>query len=128
MVAAMTPRISLASAFVIRIFRPPTRAIAVSYSSIAYFGAGDTHIFPTTLYYACRKYARSAGLRRANPHAFRYSCGVCAANAGLDLIDIADLRGHKSLATAMRYAAVSNTRRDENHRRIVKTGEFAQTI
>ncbi|MEA2238459.1 MAG: type 1 fimbriae regulatory protein FimB [Thermoanaerobaculia bacterium] len=87
-----------------------------------------SHISPTTVYYTCRKYARSAGLRRTNPHAFRHSCGVHAANAGLDLIDIADLLGHRSLATAMRYASVSNKRRDESHRRIVKSGEFAKTF
>lgn len=87
-----------------------------------------SHISPTTVYYTCRKYARSAGLRRTNPHAFRHSCGVHAANAGLDLIDVADLLGHKSLATAMRYAAVSNKRRDESHRRIVNSGEFARTL
>ncbi|MDP9191117.1 MAG: site-specific integrase [Acidobacteriota bacterium] len=87
-----------------------------------------SHISPTTVYYTCRKYARLAGLRRTNPHAFRHSCGVHAANAGLDLIDIADLLGHRSLATAMRYAAVSNKRRDESHQRIVKSGEFAKTI
>jgi site-specific recombinase XerD len=87
-----------------------------------------SHISPTTVYYTCRKYAQSARLRRTNPHAFRHSCGVHAANAGLDLIDIADLLGHRSLATAMRYASVSNKRRDESHRRIVKSGEFAKTL
>jgi integrase/recombinase XerD len=86
-----------------------------------------SHISPTTIYYQCRKYASAAGLRRRNPHAFRHSCGVHAANARLDLLDIADLLGHKSLATAMRYAAVSSKRRDENFARIVRSGEFART-
>lgn len=86
-----------------------------------------SHISPSTVYYQCRKYARAAGLRRTNPHAFRHSCGVHAANARLDLLDIADLLGHKSLATAMRYAAVSSKRRDENFARIMRSGEFART-
>jgi len=90
--------------------------------------AEATHISPTTIYYLCRKYARAAGLRRTNPHAFRHSCGVHAANARLDLLDIADLLGHKSLGTAMRYAAVSSKRRDENFERIVHSGEFARTV
>jgi type 1 fimbriae regulatory protein FimB len=87
----------------------------------------NTHISPTTIYYLCRKYSRAAGLRRTNPHAFRHSCGVHAANARLDLLDIADLLGHKSLGTAMRYAAVSSKRRDENFQRIVQSREFART-
>lgn len=86
-----------------------------------------SHISPSTIYYQCRKYARAAGLRRTNPHAFRHSCGVHAANAQLDLLDIADLLGHRSIATAMRYAAVSSKRRDQNFERIMRSGEFAPT-
>ena len=87
-----------------------------------------THLSPSTIYYLCRKYARAAGLRRENPHAFRHSCGVHAANARLDLIDIADHLGHRSLTTAMRYAAVSSKRRAENFERMVQSGEFASTV
>ena len=85
------------------------------------------HISATTIYYTCRKYARGAKLSRSNPHAFRHSCGVHAANARLDLIDIADMLGHKSLATALRYTAVSSKRREENYELIKISGEFAST-
>ncbi|MBV9069016.1 MAG: tyrosine-type recombinase/integrase [Acidobacteria bacterium] len=87
-----------------------------------------THICPQTIYHACRKYARAANLSRANPHAFRHSCGVHAANSRLDLIDIADMLGHRSLTIAMRYTAVSTKRREENYERIVNSGEFASTV
>lgn len=87
-----------------------------------------THICAQTIYFACRKYARAANLNRTNPHAFRHACGVHAANSRLDLIDIADMLGHRSLATAMRYTAVSAKRRDENYERIVNSGEFARTL
>jgi integrase len=86
-----------------------------------------THLSATTIYYTCRKYARKAGLSRSNPHAFRHSCGVHAADARLDLLDIADLLGHKSINTAIRYTAVSSARRDDNHRRIIESEAFAAT-
>lgn len=86
------------------------------------------HISPATIYYTCRKYARRAGLSRSNPHAFRHSCGVHAADARLDLLDIADILGHKSINTAVRYTAVSSARRDNNHRRIIASRAFANTI
>ena len=87
-----------------------------------------THLSTATIYYACRKYARKAGLSRSNPHAFRHSCGVHAANARLDLLDIADMLGHKSIATAVRYTAVSSMRRDDNYRRITRSGAFASSV
>jgi len=113
----------------IRLLRSYLRSLEGSQNPYLFPGrAKDSHISPTTVYYLCRKYARAAGLRRTNPHAFRHSCGVHAANARLDLLDIADLLGHKSLSTAMRYAAVSSKRRDQNFSRIVHSGEFASTV
>lgn len=86
-----------------------------------------THLSAAAIYYNCRKYARHAGVSRSNPHSFRHSCGVHAANARLDLLDIADLLGHKSINTAIRYTAVSSSRRDANHRRIIASRAFAAT-
>ena len=88
----------------------------------------DTHICAQTIYHACRKYARAAKASRANPHAFRHACGITLLDSGLDLVDVADHLGHRSLATAMRYAAVSNKRRNDNFERIVKSHEFARTV
>lgn len=88
----------------------------------------NTHICAQTIYHACRKYARAAKTSRSNPHAFRHACGISLLDSGLDLVDVADHLGHRSLATAMRYAAVSSKRRNDNFERIVKSHEFASTL
>jgi integrase len=76
-----------------------------------------------------RRYSRAAELPpdRSHPHSFRHSWGVHAANERFDLLDIADWLGHKSLATAMKYAAVTNQRRDQNYNRVLHSKEFART-
>jgi integrase len=89
-----------------------------------------TALSPSMIYQLFRRYALTAGLPldRCHPHAFRHSWGVHAANERFDLLDIADWLGHKSLATAMRYAAVTNQRRDQNYDRVLHSKEFARTI
>jgi integrase len=87
-----------------------------------------THICAQTIYHACRKYARAAKTIRSNPHAFRHACGITLLDSGLDLVDVADHLGHRSLSTAMRYAAVSSKRRNDNFERIVNSREFASTV
>lgn len=89
----------------------------------------DTALSPSMIYQLFRRYALTAGLPldRCHPHAFRHSWGVHAANERFDLLDIADWLGHKSLATAMRYAAVTNQRRDQNYDRVLHSKEFART-
>lgn len=88
-----------------------------------------TALSPSMIYQLFRRYALAAGLPldRCHPHAFRHSWGVHAANERFDLLDIADWLGHKSLATAMRYAAVTNQRRDQNYDRVLHSKEFART-
>jgi integrase len=84
---------------------------------------------PSMIYQLFRRYALAAHLPldRCHPHSFRHSWGVHAANERFDLLDIADWLGHKSLATAMRYAAVTNHRRDQNYDRVLNSKEFART-
>jgi len=88
-----------------------------------------TALSPSMIYQLFRRYALAAGLPldRCHPHAFRHSWGVHAANERFDLLDIADWLGHKSLAAAIRYAAVTNQRRDQNYERVLHSKEFART-
>jgi site-specific recombinase XerD len=88
-----------------------------------------TALSPSMIYQLFRRYATAALLPvdRCHPHAFRHSWGVHAANERFDLLDIADWLGHKSLATALRYAAVTNQRRDQNYDRVLHSKEFART-
>jgi len=84
---------------------------------------------PSMIYQLFRRYAMAANLPldRCHPHSFRHSWGVHAANERFDLLDIADWLGHKSLATALKYAAVTNQRRDQNYDRVLNSKEFART-
>ncbi len=84
---------------------------------------------PSMIYQLFRRYAMAASLPldRCHPHAFRHSWGVHASNERFDLLDIADWLGHRSLQMALRYAAVTNQRRDENYDRVLHSKEFART-
>lgn len=64
-------------------------------------GHPDTHILPK-LQNICRR----AGLKPATVHSLRHSFGAHLRMAGVSLADIADLLGHKDLATTQIYAKV----------------------
>jgi integrase/recombinase XerD len=61
----------------------------------------DTHILPKL-----KKAGRKAGLPTITVHALRHSFGAHLRMAGVSLSDIADLLGHKDLATTQIYAKV----------------------
>lgn len=64
-------------------------------------GNRDTHILEKL-----KKICRRARIRSATVHALRHSFGAHLRMAGVSLADIADLLGHKDLATTQIYAKV----------------------
>jgi site-specific recombinase XerD len=64
-------------------------------------GGHDTHILEKM-----QKICRKAGIRRSTVHALRHSFGAHLRMAGVSLADIADLLGHKDIATTQIYAKV----------------------
>ncbi len=64
-------------------------------------GAVDTHMLPKL-----KKLGRRAGIPHITVHALRHSFGAHLRMAGVNLADIADLMGHKDLATTQIYAKV----------------------
>ena len=68
-------------------------------------GQHDTHLLQK-LKNVCSK----AGIRQATVHALRHSFGAHLRMAGVSLADIADLLGHKDLATTQIYAKVKQER------------------
>jgi integrase len=64
-------------------------------------GQHDTHLLEKL-----KKVCRKAGIRQATVHALRHSFGAHLRMAGVSLADIADLLGHKDLATTQIYAKV----------------------
>jgi integrase/recombinase XerD len=64
-------------------------------------GQHDTHILQKL-----QKVCRKAGIRQTTVHALRHSFGAHLRMAGVSLADIADLLGHKDLATTQIYAKV----------------------
>lgn len=64
-------------------------------------GNRTTHMLETL-----KKICRRAGIKPATVHALRHSFGAHLRMAGVNLADIADLLGHKDLATTQIYAKV----------------------
>ena len=64
-------------------------------------GNRDTHLLDKL-----KKVCRRAGLRPTTLHALRHSFGAHLRMTGANLADIADLMGHKDLATTQIYAKV----------------------
>jgi len=64
-------------------------------------GQHDTHLLSKL-----KKVCRKAGIRQTTVHALRHSFGAHLRMAGVSLADIADLLGHKDLATTQIYARV----------------------
>ncbi|WP_028842945.1 tyrosine-type recombinase/integrase [Thermodesulfovibrio yellowstonii] len=59
-----------------------------------------------TLYYRVKKIASRVGLDEVTPHWLRHSCATEMLSQGVDIRVIAEVCGHKSLNTTMRYAKV----------------------
>ena len=64
-------------------------------------GERDTHLLQKL-----QKDCRKAGIRQSTVHALRHSFGAHLRMTGVSLADIADLLGHKDLATTEIYAKV----------------------
>jgi integrase len=64
-------------------------------------GNPDLHILPKLI-----KVCRKADIKPATVHSLRHSFGAHLRMAGVSLADIADLLGHKDLATTQIYAKV----------------------
>ena len=70
-----------------------------------YLFPGKTHHAPlsaTTIQKMCKQAAREAGIRKnVTPHTLRHSYATGLMEAGVDLMTIGQLLGHKSFSTAM---------------------------
>jgi len=72
----------------------------------------DKRFFPfeyNDVYLWLKKLGRRAGMgNRLHPHLFRHTAAALRRIAGQELIDIAELLGHKRLESARRYAALKS--------------------
>ena len=67
----------------------------------------DVPLSSTTMQKACKVAAREAGLSRSiTPHSLRHSYATAMLEAGVDLLTISRLLGHKSFTTTMIYLHV----------------------
>jgi site-specific recombinase XerD len=65
-------------------------------------GASDRPIAPTTVQKSCKRAAREAGIaKRVTPHVLRHSYATGLMEAGVDLLTISRLLGHRSFSTTM---------------------------
>jgi integrase len=70
-------------------------------------GTLDRPISDTTVQKSCKRAAREAGLtKRVSPHVLRHSYATGLMEAGVDLLTISRLLGHRSFATTMLYLHV----------------------
>jgi len=70
----------------------------------------STRLFPRQYLYYWRRLKRMGRIAeiKVSPHVLRHSFGTALNEAGVSTRDIADLMGHKSLDTTMRYTAVKD--------------------
>ena len=76
------------------------------------------------LWHVVKKYGRLADLpeERLFPHALRHSCASHLLAGGADLLVIAELLGHASLATTQIYTQVDSARLRQVHARFHPRG------
>ncbi len=70
-------------------------------------GAADRPIAPTTVQKSCKRAAREAGIaKHVSLHVLRHSYATGLLQAGVDLLTISRLLGHRSFATTLIYLHV----------------------
>lgn len=77
-----------------------------------------------TVFYLMKKYSREAGIpkNKRHPHACRHYAAVNALEAGLEIIDVQDLLGHRAIASTMVYAQITSKRRTEAAKKLERYG------
>lgn len=75
-----------------------------------------------TVYYMMKKYGMEANLpkEKCHPHVCRHFAAVNALEAGLEIHDVQDLLGHRTITSTMVYAQITSKRRDEAARKLEK--------
>ncbi|MEO2015982.1 MAG: tyrosine-type recombinase/integrase [Fuerstiella sp.] len=70
----------------------------------------EVPLSPTTIQKTCKAAVQKAGIRKAvSPHTLRHSYATGLLEAGVDLLTISRLLGHKSFSTTMVYLHVRRT-------------------
>lgn len=65
-------------------------------------------------------YKRTDLTKKVHPHVFRHTMATLAMENGIELGDLQQLLGHENPATTLRYAAVSEERKQNAHKRFVQ--------
>src|SRR5258706_178427 len=94
------------------------------------FATRQSDVWPMSaslVYDLFRGYARQANLSRDrwHPHVLRHSIATHLLNAGWDVADVQDWLGHRSIASTMVYAAVTNKRRLARYAEALLSTEIA---
>lgn len=63
---------------------------------------------------------RTVVKKKVTPHTFRRTMATLAMNNGIELGDLQQLLGHESPSTTLRYAAISEERKQHAHKRFVQ--------
>jgi integrase len=76
-----------------------------------------------------RQYATAADLpcNRRHVHVLRHSIGVHLMNVGWDISDVQDWLGHRDISSTLIYAQITNKRREERYKTIIRSREIART-